>query len=347
MNRKKTFVYFVPSVVNHCPQYFTMSRLRHLPCHLILAALLLCAVGAYAQNRELLGEYRIGIVGRDQGNAIYQATYLGALDAARDLSEQYSIDVELLDFTPNVEHGGSQSASLAGLFIENADGFIISPAEPEVIRSSIEFALEQEQEVVFFENQIAAIQPLAAYIADEAAAGRLAAEALLTTLPSTGRVAILVSNHPNLGMQDRLVGARAALGYRRIEAVVSCAPDYQSAIETIRATQEADHNDLIKGWLFLGDWPLLGMPALPWKPGELPCVAIQSSPSAFMYIDQGYVSALIVHPYYDWGKLSMAALVNKLHKQQTPAERIQHNAPRVIDWRNLESYRESWKTWLK
>lgn len=66
-----------------------------------------------------------------------------------------------------------------------------------------------------------------------------------------------------------------------------------------------------------------------------------------MYIDQGYVSALIVHPYYDWGKLSMAALVNKLHKQQTPAERIQHNAPRVIDWRNLESYRESWKTWLK
>ena len=240
-----------------------MPRLRNFFYHLILAALLLCAFGAHAQNRELLGEYRIGIVSRDQGNAIYQATYLGAQDAARDLSEQYSIDVELLDFTPNVEHGGSQSASLAGLFIENADGFIISPAEPEVIRSSIEFALEQEQEVVFFENQIAEIQSLAAYIADEAAAGRLAAEALLTALPSKGRVAILVSNHPSLGMQDRLVGARAALGYRRIEAVVSCAPDYQSAIETIRATQEADHNDLIKGWLFLGDWPLLGMPALP------------------------------------------------------------------------------------
>lgn len=335
------------SVVNSCLDNFAMSKLRHFPFHLIVPALFLCALGAHAQNRELLGEYRIGIVGRDQGDAIYQATHLGAQDAARELSEQYSIDVELIDFTPNVEQGGSQPASLAGLFIENADGFIISPAEPEVIRSSIEFALEQEQKVVFFESQIDDIQPLAAYIADEAAAGRIAAEALLAALPTKGRVAILVSNHPSSGMQDRLVGARAALGYRRIEAVVSCAPDYQSAIETIRATQEADHNDLIQGWLFLGDWPLLGMPALPWKPGELPCVAIQSSPSAFMYIDQGYVSALIVHPYYEWGKLSVTALINKLHKQQTPEERIQSSAPWVVDWRNLESYRESWKTWLK
>jgi ribose transport system substrate-binding protein len=324
-----------------------MSPLRYIQFALIAPALLLCTLVAHAQNRELLGEYRIGIVGRDHGDAIYQATHLGAQDAARELSEQYSIDVELLVYTPNVERGGSQPASLASLFIEDADGFIISPAEPEIIRSSIEFALEQEQEVVFFENQIDGVQPLAAYIADEVAAGRLAAEALLTTLPTKGRVAILINDNPSLGMQDRLAGARATLGYRRIEKVVGCAPDYQSAIETIRATQEADHNNLIKGWLFLGDWPLLGMPALPWKPGELPCVAIQSSPSAFMYIDQGYVSALIVHPYYDWGKLSMTALVNKLHKQKTPKERIQRNAPRIVDWRNIESYRESWKAWLK
>ena len=321
--------------------------IRHLTSRISIAALLLCASGAHAQNREILGEYRIGIVGRDQGDAIYQATHLGAQDAARALSEEYSIDVELLVFTPSVEQGGSQPASLAGLFIEDADGFIISPEDPETLRPSIEFALEQEQEVVFFENQIEDIQPLAAFVADEVEAGRLAAEALLKSLPTTGRVAILVSENPGPGMQDRLKGARAALGYRRIEKVVTCAPDYRAAIETIRATQEADRNDLIKGWLFLGDWPLLGMPALPWKPGKLPCVAIQSSPSAFMYIDQGYVSALIVHPYYDWGTASMTALVNKLHNGTIPEEQTTRSAPRVVDWRNIESYRESWKTWLK
>jgi ABC-type sugar transport system substrate-binding protein len=321
--------------------------IRHLTSRISIAALLLCASGAHAQNREILGEYRIGIVGRDQGDAIYQATHLGAQDAARALSEEYSIDVELLVFTPSVEQGGSQPASLAGLFIEDADGFIISPEDPETLRPSIEFALEQEQEVVFFENQIEDIQPLAAFVADEVEAGRLAAEALLKSLPTKGRVAILVSENPGPGMQDRLKGARAALGYRRIEKVVTCAPDYRAAIETIRATQEADRNDLIKGWLFLGDWPLLGMPALPWKPGKLPCVAIQSSPSAFMYIDQGYVSALIVHPYYDWGTASMTALVNKLHNGTIPEEQTTRSAPRVVDWRNIESYRESWKTWLK
>jgi ribose transport system substrate-binding protein len=321
--------------------------IRHLTSSITLTTLLLCASGAHAQNREILGEYRIGIVGRDQGDAIYQATHLGARDAARALSEEYSIDVELLVFTPNVEQGGSQPASLAGLFIEDADGFIISPAEPETLRPSIEFALEQEQEVVFFEHQIEDIQPLAAFIADEVEAGRLAAQALLKELPTKGRVAILVSENPGPSMQDRLKGARATLGYRRIEKVVTCAPDYRAAIETIRTTQEADRNDLIKGWLFLGDWPLLGMPALPWKPGKLPCVAIQSSPSAFIYIDQGYVSALIVHPYYDWGTASMTALVNKLHKGASPDEQTTRSAPRVVDWRNIESYRENWKTWLK
>lgn len=321
--------------------------IRLLTSRLSIAALLLCTSVAHAQNREILGEYRIGIVGRDQGDAIYQATHLGAQDAAHALSEKYSIDVELLVYTPNVEQGGSQPASLAGLFIEDADGFIISPEDSETLRPSIEFALEQGQEVVFFEHHIENMQPLAAFVADETEAGRLAAQALLKELPSRGRVAILISENPTPSMQNRLKGARAALGYRRIEKVVPCIPDYRAAIETIHATQEADRNDLIRGWLFLGDWPLLGMPALPWEPGDFPCVAIQSSPSAFMYIDQGYVSALVVHPYYEWGTSSMTALINKLHKGTSPEEQTTQNAPRVVDWRNIESYRESWKSWLK
>ena len=334
-------------MVNCCLHNFHMFAIRHSPFAILVSLLTSCALVSNAQNRELLGEYRIGIVGRDQGDAIYQATHLGAQDAARALSEQYSIDVELLVFTPNVEQGGSQPATLAELFIEDADGFIISPSEPETIRPSIEFALEQGQEVVFFEHQIEGIHPLTAMVADEVEAGRLAARALLKQLPTKGRVAILINDNPGPGMRDRLEGARAALGYRRIEKIVRCAPNYPAAIETIRATLEADRNDLIKGWLFLGDWPLLGMPALPWKAGKLPCVAIQSSPSAFMYIDQGYVSTLIVHPYYEWGRTSMTALVNKLHKGIAPEEPTIITAPRIVDWRNIDAYRESWKTWLK
>jgi len=313
----------------------------------IIAVAALAGLTAHAQNREILGEYRIGVVGCNQSDAIYQATQRGAQDAARALNEQHSIDVEVLSLTPSLEQGDSQTAALAELFIENADGFLISPAEPENIRPAIEFAQQQGQEVVFFEHQIEGIHPLSAMVADEVKAGRLAAQAILNKLPTKGRVAILINHAPDSRMRDRLEGARTVLGHRRIQKIVHCAPNYPAAIATIRATQIADRNHLIKGWLFLGDWPLLGMPALPWKAGALACVAVQSSPSAFMYIDQGYVSALVVHPYYNWGYSSATALINKLHKDIAPEAPTTISSPRLVDRRNIDTYREDWKAWLK
>ncbi|MDP4612021.1 MAG: substrate-binding domain-containing protein [Opitutales bacterium] len=323
-----------------------MIRLIHrlqLFCLLTLAT----ASILHGQNREILAEYRIGIMGRDQEDAIYQAAHLGAQDAARELSHKYSIDVELLVYTPNREQGANQITSMAELFIEEADGFIISPANPKAIGPAIEFAIEQGQEIVFFERNLEGATPLASIIADEKKAGQLAGEAILKELPTKGRVAILTSVTPDAGLKDRLDGLRSTLGYRRIETIVTCEPNYLSAIESIRAAEEADRNDLIKGWVFLDDWPLLGMPALPWKPNSLPVVAIQSSPSAFMYIDQGYVDALVVHPYYKWGYLSVETMVNKLFNKVSPEDPNILTEPRVVDWRNVDSYRESWKTWLK
>jgi ribose transport system substrate-binding protein len=313
----------------------------------IIAAAALATMTAHAQNREILGEYRIGVVGGNQSDAVYYAAQRGAQDAARALSEQHSIDVEVLSVTPNLEQGDSQTAALAELIIENADGFLISPDNPESIRPAIEFAQQQGQQVVFFEHQMENVHPLATMVADEVKAGRLAAQAILNTLPTKGRVAILINHAPDSRMRDRLEGARTVLGHRRIQKIVHCAPNYPAAIATIRATEIADRNHLIKGWLFLGDWPLLGMPALPWKAGALACVAIQSSPSAFMYMDQGYVSALVVHPYYNWGYSSATALINKLHKDIEPKVPTTISAPRLIDRHNIDTYRKDCKIWLR
>lgn len=314
-----------------------------------LFSLVALCLGAslHGQNREILAEYKIGIIGRDQEDAIYQATHLGAQTAARELSAKYSIDVELLVLTPNKEQGGNQETSMAELFIEDADGFIISPANPNVIRPSVLFAMEQGQEIVYFERELNGTKPLAAILADENKAGKLAGEAILKELPTKGRVAILTSKTPDVALTQRLEGLRSALGFRRIESVITCEPDYMSAIQAIRAAEEGDRNDLIKGWVFLDDWPLLGLPAFPWKPNELPAVAIQSSPSAFIYIDQEYVDTLVVHPYYDWGYLTVETLINKLHLEKVPESPVIITEPRVVDWRNIDSYRESWKEWLK
>ena len=64
-----------------------------------LLVLLIWCNALEAQNRELLGEYKIGIVGRDQEDPIYQAAREGAEAAALKLNEKYSIDIELVIFT--------------------------------------------------------------------------------------------------------------------------------------------------------------------------------------------------------------------------------------------------------
>ena len=300
-----------------------------------------------AQNREILDEFKIGIIGRDSEEAIYQAAHLGAQDAARDLSDKYSIDVELLVATPSPSQGGSQPTSLTELFVRDADGFVLSPRAEEIVESTVRFARRQNQEVVFFESDLPETNPLAAILADEVAAGRLAGEAILGELPTGARVAILTSTEPTPQLRQRLEGLRAALGYRRIEAVIPTGPGYREAIRTIVAAEEADRNDLINGWVFLEDWPLKGMPALPWKPGSKPVVAIQSSPSAFIYSDQGYLNALVVHPYYQWGYLGVETLVKKLYLDQVPENRLILTKPKLIDWRNFDDYRENWKVWFK
>jgi ribose transport system substrate-binding protein len=175
----------------------------------------------------------------------------------------------------------------------------------------------------------------------------MAAESILTKLPSQSRVGILTSNQSNTQLEARLQGIRKTLGYRRIATVVETEPDYHSSIAALETAMEEDRNDQIRGWIFLDDWPLLGMPALPWQAGELAVVAIQSSPSAFIYIDQGYLHALVVHPYYDWGYLSVEKMIEKLHLGEQPEEPVLLTSPILVDWRNIEDYRENWKNWFR
>ena len=313
---------------------------------LILGVLLITS-SAFAQNRELLGEYRIGIVGQDRENSIYQATQLGAMDAAHAISKRDSIDVEVVVLTPDRSLGQNQESSLGKLFINNADGIIISPGTEPTTHSAIRFAQEQGQKIIFFESDLEDIKPLAAIVANEYKAGFLAGQTIKEYLPSRARIAILMSTNPNLAQKERLRGIRNAIGYKSIETIVQCEPNYFSAIEAIRNAEDEDRNDLISGWIFLDDWPLIGMPAYPWKAGERSSVAIQSSPTAFIHIDQGYLNALIVHPYYEWGRMSVEALVESLHNNVSPDSSRIKTEPQIINQQNIREYRKKWHQWLQ
>jgi ribose transport system substrate-binding protein len=330
----------------HNPKKYVSILMRILLW--LLAPICLAALhgSLCAQNRELLAELKIGIIGRDLSDPAYQAAHTGALDAAKVLSKRHSIDVEVLVLTPKLADGQTQSSALGELFIEGADGFIISPELNREVNESIRFAVEEGQKVVVFESLQPLKSALMRVIVDEKEAGRQAGEAILPHLPTRGRIAILTSTQPSEADQARLKGLRNALGYKRIERIVACEPNYKSAIEAIQLAEKEDRNHLIKGWVFLDDWPLRGAPALPWRAGRLPCVSIQSTPSAFAYLDNGYLSAFVTHPYYEWGYRSIETLVQALFLNRPPEKPTLVLKTQVINWDNVEEYREEWRNWL-
>jgi ABC-type sugar transport system substrate-binding protein len=325
---------------------------------LFLAGIVLCA-GLQAQNRELLGEYRLGILGREAGNAIYQAVHSGAEDAARELAERLSIDIEILERTPVKNLPRAQMEALSRLFVEEVDGVALSPADGALLRPLLETMQGQGVEVVLFESAIDGFQPRTAFPADETEAGRLAGLAAKQAMPSGGRAAILIAADKTPALQARLDGVRSTLGFRRIYGIIECDPDYASAVAAIKAATEADADDLIAGWVFLDDWPLRGAPSLPWDEGEGACAAIGVSPSALLHLERGYVDALVVHAYYEWGYRSVEALIEAVHQPPVAADTASDaresgrayardiRRPRVIDWRNRDAYSEAWKGWMQ
>ena len=324
--------------MRHRPSAFYLLKLS-------LLSWLLSPLGLSAQNLEVLGEYKIAFIGAQSNQARYQAAYVGARDAALELSRQYSIDLEVVELTPKANE--DQVQALAQAFVIEADGIILSPSSGVNLIPSLEYAESMGQSIVFFEHGLNDWSPSFEILADEFEIGRLMGERLLRELPTQTRVAILHADPETPALSERLQGIRSALGYRRIEKVVTTAPDYASAIATIQATEAADKNDQISGWVFMEDWAMTGFPALPWQPGTKPTITLCTNPTTLLYLQQGYVQSLITQPYYDWGYQSLQKLAETLHLNQAPEPAQIISEAIVIGPNELKSQQENWKRWLQ
>lgn len=297
---------------------------------------------ATAQNREVLGEYKIAYIGQNINDFAYEAARIGAEDAALALSKKYSIDLELIDLTPNLSRGETQLTSMGQAFVSEADGIVLNPMPDPALAPSLQYANTLGQTVICIESAPVGAAPDYAILSDEYATGRMMGESILSQIPSGSRVAILQSSDETPSLQQRLAGVRSAIGYRRIEIVVTTLPDYLTALEVIQETEEADINRHIRAWIFLDDWPLQGYPSFPWKPGETPFIAFSSSLSSLIYMDQGYTEAFVTHPYYECGYQAMEQMVALIHLQEQTDDDEILMKPIKVDRSNIKDLRENW-----
>jgi ABC-type xylose transport system substrate-binding protein len=312
-----------------------------------LFLLLNCSLTLQAQNNELLGSYKIAFIGKDKENSKYKAIFSGIKDAAKALGQEFSIEIEVLELSPIQGQKEAQSKAIIQSFLKNVDGIILSPSANENLNSVLKLTEFHKKEIVLLEQFVNSITPLLTVQANEVEAGKLLAKAILKQLPTQGRVAILTSSEPSAIFKDRMKGVKSILGYKGIETVIQTEPNYKSAVKSIQQAEENDVDHYIKGWIFLDDWALRGMPDLPWNPNALPLVTLQSSATTNLFYDLGYLQSMVLHPYYEWGYKSSESLILKLFKKQTPTSPVYISKPILVNWENIELYKKYWTQWLR
>lgn len=308
-----------------------------------------------AQNNELLGSYKIGFIGKNKDSAKYKAVYAGIQSAAKALGKSYSIEVETFDLSPRLNQANEDSSKLAELqaeaviecYLKNIDGMILCPKENPRLSSILKLARFNAIEIVFLEEAIDSVTSLQRIESDEFKAGKLLGESLLNRLPTSGRVAILTTAKPSPIFEARLKGVKAALGYKRIETIVQTESNYASAVEALKKAESEDVNHYIKGWVFLDDWALRGLPDFPWQPKRIPTVTVQSSATSHLFYDLGYLHSMVSHPYYDWGYQASSTLIKKFFKGETPETPALKLAPLLVNQQTIEASKKRWKQWLQ
>lgn len=308
-----------------------------------------------AQNNELLGSYKIGFIGKNKDSGKYKAIYAGIQSAAKALGKSYSIEVETFDLSPRLyaENVGAskvaelQAEAVIEAYLKNINGIILSPSDKNRLKSILELAQFNQIEIIFLEEGLDSITSLQSIESDEFAAGKLLGESLLKRLPTSGRVAILTLSEPSPIYDARLKGVKAALGYKRIENIVQTEADYASAVKAIKNAEAEDVNHYIKGWVFLDDWALRGLPDLPWQPNRIPTVTLQSSATAHLFYDLGYLHSMVSHPYYDWGYQASSTLTKKLFKDEMPDASSITLPPLLVNQQTIDASKKRWKQWLQ
>ena len=194
-------------------------------------------------------------------------------------------------------------------------------------------------------------QRLAAITTDEEAAGRLAAETFVENLRfANSKVAVMAGSYENPVAALRMAGAEAA--FAEIEEMEIDGPyltheNFSSSYPKIEAVTAADHGRNLRGWLILGNWPLLSGRPLPWKPGSKVCVAMDADPHVIPYLATGQVQAVLAADNFAMGKLGLNLLIDKINNKKDPEQSVYSVPPAVITEANLKEFQANWTRWMQ
>ena len=317
----------------------------HLTLSLFFATVLLGSVETVsAQTKK---SYTLGLVAKSQGNPVFQAARVGAMDAAKDLAKQYGVAIKIDWRTPNEEDAQKQAESIEQLVLAGADGIAVSCSDANKLTDAINSAVKNGVPVATFDSDAPASKRFVTFGVDDVKCGEQVMDELGKVMGGKGVIAILAGNQNAPNLQKRVQGVKnAAKKYPGIKIRDTYYHKETPQDAAAKVEQVMQANPDITGWAMIGGWPLFTDNALKWQPGTVKCVSVDALPPELAYLRSGHVQLLLAQQVYEWGYRSVEHLMNKIHLRKDPSS-IKDVSPLVpVTRENVDAFAKNWEKWL-
>ncbi|MGD0649799.1 MAG: substrate-binding domain-containing protein [Verrucomicrobiia bacterium] len=310
----------------------------------------LLSLAVAAANGAEKKKITIGLVAKSQSNPVFQACYVGAKDAARELGPKYGVEVVIDWQTPADEDAQKQVEAIEQLARGGVQAIAVSCTDANTCTPAINRAIELGSVVMCFDSDAPRSKRLCYYGTDDVSCGQRVMAELAKVMGDKGTIAILAGNQTAPNLQKRVQGAKEELakhpGMKLLPDGVFHNPETpEQAAEAIN-TAQSTHPE-IEGWAIIGGWPLFTRNALKWAPGTVKAVSVDALPAQLGYLRSGHVATLYGQDCYGWGYKSVEILLNKLVKgENPPSDRVIDPLTRVTK-DNVDEFAKNWDKWLK
>jgi ribose transport system substrate-binding protein len=309
-----------------------------------LLSVLCLSVTSAAQAQRA---YTIGLVAKSQGNPVFQAARVGAMDAAKELSAKHNLNIRIDWRTPNEEDAQKQAEAIEQLVLAGAAGIAVSCSDANKLTDAINSAVKNGVPVATFDSDAPASKRFVTYGVDDVKCGEQVMNELAKLMAGKGTVAILAGNQNAPNLQKRVQGvkniAKQFPGIKIIDTYYHRETPQDAAAKVEQVMQS--HPD-ITGWAMVGGWPLFTENALKWPPGSVKCVSVDALPPQLAYLRSGHVQLLLAQQVYEWGHRSVELLIDKIHLKKNPPV-LHEVSPLVpVTTKNVDEFAKNWEKWL-
>lgn len=264
---------------------------------------------------------KIAVIAKSSTNPVFLSARTGAEAAAKELSAQHNVPIEIVWMTPPTEDGQVQAQRIAQAVNEGATAVLISCSDAGKVTGAINDAVARGVEVMTFDSDAPESKRFAFYGVDDMKTGQLVMDELATQMKGKGSIAILAGNQNAPNLRKRVDGVKDAAkkypGIKIVDTFYHIETPQDAAAEVLRVQGAYPE---VQGWAMIGGWPLFTATLLTdLDPARVKIVAVDGLPAELPYVEKGLAPVLLAQPTYLWGYESVKLIFNKIQlKQDVP-----------------------------